>query len=125
MYLVYGILIGIGMGGIFISIVINLPRWFIARRNKMNGIVMAGMGVGTLVGSPIVYRSISTYGWQKSYNIIGIAFLLIVLAGAQFMRQDPSQVGQVSYDKIDIGKPGVQVEGPQLFTERSYPEGLC
>ncbi len=91
LYLVYGIMIGTGMAGIFVPVITDLSRWFTARRNTMNGIALAGTGVGTLVVAPVAYWLISTYSWQKAYIVIGIAFMLLVLVPAQFMRRLPSQ----------------------------------
>jgi MFS transporter, OFA family, oxalate/formate antiporter len=97
MYVIYGLIIGIGMGGIFVPVSTTLPRWFIARRNSANGIALVGMGVGTLIVSPIAYWLVTTYKWPLSYVIIGIAFLLVVLTAAFFLRADPSEVGQKPY----------------------------
>jgi MFS family permease len=104
MYLVYGIIIGTGMSGVFIPVITNLSRWFIARRSTMNGIVLTGMGLGTLIVSPIAYWLVSTYSWQTAYIAIGIAFLFVVLVSAQFMRQDPFKMGQQPFTKIIPGQ---------------------
>jgi OFA family oxalate/formate antiporter-like MFS transporter len=114
MYLVYGVLIGGGMAGVFIPVIATLPRWFIARRNTMNGIVLAGMGVGTLVISPIAYWLISTHDWQFSYIVIGLAFLFIVLLSALFMKLDPVKAGQSPYNKPETS------QRVQKAVERSY-----
>jgi MFS family permease len=110
MYLVYGIIIGVGMSGIFVPVITNLSRWFIVRRNTTNGIVMAGMGVGTLIVSPVAYRLILSYQWQKSYLILGTIFLVIVLVSTQFMRRDPAQVGQIPFNRLSNGKPSLKSE---------------
>jgi MFS family permease len=104
MYILYGILVGTGLSAVFVPVVTNLPRWFIARRNTMSGVVLAGMGVGTLAMSPVIYWLITKYGWQTSYIFLGVFFLVIVVAAAQFMKLDPSQVGQVPYNKPSSGK---------------------
>jgi OFA family oxalate/formate antiporter-like MFS transporter len=97
MYLIYGVIIGIGMGGIFVPVSTSLPRWFIARRNSANGIALVGMGVGTLIISPIAYWLVTTYKWPLSYVVIGIAFLIIVLTSALFTKADPSEIDQKPY----------------------------
>jgi OFA family oxalate/formate antiporter-like MFS transporter len=97
MYLIYGVMIGIGMGGIFVPVSTTLPRWFIARRNSANGMALVGNGVGTLIISPVAYWLVSTYKWPLSYVIIGAAFLVIVLAAASFTKASPAEVGQQPY----------------------------
>jgi MFS family permease len=61
MYLIYGLLIGIGMSGVFVPVISIIPRWFIAKRNTVNGIVLAGMGLGNLAIAPLAYWIISSY----------------------------------------------------------------
>jgi MFS family permease len=97
MYLIYGVMIGIGMGGIFVPVSTTLPRWFVARRNTANGLGLVGMGIGTLIISPIAYWLVTTYRWPTSYVIIGIAFLIIVVSAALFTKSDPAEVGQQPY----------------------------
>jgi MFS family permease len=97
MYLIYGVIIGIGMGGIFVPVNTTLPRWFVARRNVANGLSLVGMGVGTLIMSPIAYWLVTTYKWPASYVIVGIAFLIIVVTAALFTKSDPAEVGQKPY----------------------------
>ncbi len=97
MYIIYGVIIGLGMGAIFVPVSTTLPRWFVARRNMSNGIALVGMGVGTLMIAPIAHWLVTTYQWPTSYMIIGIAFLIIVLAAASFTKANPAEVGQKPY----------------------------
>lgn len=105
MYLLYGLFIGGGMAGIFVPFITNLPRWFIARRNTMTGIVMSGMGVGTLIISPVAYWLVSTYDWQTTYIAIGAAFLVIVLISSLFLKKDPAAIGQSPYSRPESSRP--------------------
>jgi MFS family permease len=95
-YLFYGI-VGIGMGGFNVSLVSTVSRWFVKRRGMMTGIVLAGGGAGSLVTPPIANWLITLYDWRWSYAIMGILIFIIVLLGAQFLRRDPAQLGQLPY----------------------------
>ena len=53
LYLFYGVIIGIGMAGAFVALLSTVARWFVKRRGMMTGIVIAGMGIGTLFMPPI------------------------------------------------------------------------
>jgi len=98
MYLLYGVVVGIGMGGGFVPIITSISRWFISRRSMMNGIVLSGVGIGMLVTPPIANWLIARYHWSQSYIILGTAVFLIMVISAQFLRRDPSQVGQSPYN---------------------------
>ena len=72
LYLLYGVLIAMGMGGFWTPLVSIVARWFMARRGLMTGIVVSGIGVGTFVIVILVNRLITTYDWRTTYIIIGI-----------------------------------------------------
>jgi MFS family permease len=99
LYLFYGAIIGVGMSGAWVPLVSTVARWFVKRRSLMTGIVAAGIGVGTLVASPVANWLISTYGWRTSYIIVGSTVLVLLVLAAQLLRRDPAKVGQVPYGK--------------------------
>jgi len=97
LYLFYGIILGIGMGAMFVPIVSMTARWFDARRNLMTGLVSSGAGAGMLVIPSSTAHLIDRYGWRTSFLIIGIAVPIVIFIAAQFMRRDPESVGTVPY----------------------------
>ena len=52
LYLFYGAIVGAGMGGSFTPLMSTVARWFMGRRSTMTGIVVAGTGIGALIGPP-------------------------------------------------------------------------
>ena len=112
LYLFYGVLVGIGMGGSFVPMASTVARWFVRRRGMMTGIAVSGLGVGTLIMPPIANWLISSYGWRNSYIVVGIAALVLVILAAQVLRYDPRQVGQLPYGENEIEeKDGTNVTG--------------
>lgn len=96
LFLVYGVIIGLG-SGVFAPMVSLVAKWFVQKRAAMTGIVISGLGVATLVGSPATNLLVSAYGWRLSYVISGLVVAVIVIIAAQFMRRDPHQTGQIAY----------------------------
>ena len=94
LYLFYGVIVAIGMSGAFIPMVSTVARWFVKRRGLMTGVVVAGIGLGTMFIPPIASRLIAAYGWSNSYIIVGIIALVFIILAAQFLRRDPAQMGQ-------------------------------
>ena len=72
----------------------------------MTGIAMAGIGAGTFIFSPMANWLVSVYQWRTSYIVVGGLALVIVIAVAQLLKRDPSQVGQVPYGKAEGREPG-------------------
>ena len=97
LYLFYGLIIGIGMGGGFAPLAATVARWFIVRRGIMTGVVVGGLGIGTLIGPPIASLLISIYDWRVSYIVIGCVVLVLVTVIAQLLRQEPGRMGLLPY----------------------------
>jgi len=117
LYLFYGVLVGIGASGGFVPINSTIARWFVRRRGMMTGVAISGMGVGTIV-MPVVARwLISTYDWRFSYLIVGIVVLVVSVAAAQFLRRDPSKMGQLPYGEGEVKQEGLIVK-PEGFSFR-------
>jgi len=117
LYLFYGMIIGIGMGGAFVPLVSTVARWFVARRSMMTGIIIAGFGIGGLIIPPVAGYLISIYGWRISYIILGSLILVVVVLAAQFLKRDPTKMGQLPYgdnkrgeDELKFGTEGFSIK---------------
>jgi MFS family permease len=114
LYLFYGVIIGTGMGGSFVPLISIVVRWFVKRRSMMTGIVSAGIGAGTLIIPPMASRLITIYHWRTAYILLGITALILVVLAAQFLKRDPTQMGQVPYGQDELEAKTVG-SGTQLF----------
>lgn len=97
LYVFYGLITGIGMGGVFVALLSTVARWFIKRRGTMTGTVLTGIGLGTLVVTPTANWLISVFQWRASFAIVGGTVLVIGIIAAQFLRRDPSGMGLTAY----------------------------
>ncbi len=93
LYLLYGVLIGIGVSGGPVPLMSTVARWFHARRGLMTGIVMAGVGLGTMVVPPLADWLIRTLSWRSSFVAVGVLLLVAIPLTAQFLRRDPAGMG--------------------------------
>ena len=115
LYLIYGMFIGISMGGQFVSLLSTIARWFSKRRGIMTGIVIAGIGIGGFIMAPIANYLISIYDWRISYIIMGSAVLVIGVLAAQFLRRDPAKMGVSPYGANNEEKHGLTAVEEGLF----------
>jgi len=88
-YLIYGLLLPAGIGGLWPSLLSTLARWFKARRGMMTGISTAGIGIGTMIFPPILSHLIINYSWRTTYLIAGLIALVVMLPIALLIRARP------------------------------------
>jgi MFS family permease len=100
LYLFYGLIMGIGMGGAFVPLLTTVARWFDRRRGMMTGIVTAGIGIGALIGPPTANWLIARYNWRVAYLITGGIVLGSILVLAQFIRLDTAPSGKEGRDVL-------------------------
>ena len=117
LYLLYGVMIAMGMSGGFVPLTSTVARWFTKRRGVMTGITISGVGVGVIVVPPLASHLIVSYGWRTSYLIIGVAALALITLAAQFLRRDPAQMGLLPYGEgeVEAESPNLEAEGASLL----------
>ncbi len=89
LYLGYGVVGGFGMGMGYITPVATLVKWFPDRRGLMTGVAVCGYGAGALVMSPVAARLIVSNGIPFTFAALGVVYLVVVVAAAQFYANPP------------------------------------
>ena len=92
-YLVYSLIVGIGLSGVFAIATSTTTRWFVKRRGLALGIVSAGVGIGILTMLPVAEHLIFTFAWSKAYFIIGIVAWVLMITSALFLRRNSEEMG--------------------------------
>jgi MFS family permease len=121
LYLFYGVIIGIGMGGAWVPLLSTVARWFVKRRGVMSGFVLIGNSLGALIIPPIANQLLSIYDWRLSYVIMGGLVILLVVSIAQFLKRDPAQIGLIPYGENNVTET-VSRTGSDGF---SFREAVC
>jgi len=93
----FGLFVGIGFGGVAIPASVTTSRWFVKRRGLMTGIVIAGIGAGTIVMPIVAEKLITAFDWRNSFVIIGLIALILGIPAALFLKRDPSDMGKSAY----------------------------
>jgi MFS family permease len=92
LYLFFGVIIGIGMSGIWIPLLSTVARWFERSRSLMTGITISGLTVGQIIGPPVISRLIDRYDWRDTYTILGITVFVIVVLSALLLQRKPEGI---------------------------------
>jgi MFS family permease len=126
LYLFYGLMVGFGMSIAFTPLVATSSRWFVSKRGLAVGIVVAGIGMGTVVMSPLARHLIATFEWRLSYVIIALLAWLIIIPAALFMRRSPEEKGLLALgqaEAIAADKENVAAEGKSPVSEAGLSLG--
>lgn len=89
LYFCYGVLVGFGVGTMYVCALSAAARWFEDRKGFAMGIVAMGFGLGGFFFGGIVGQFISTYGWQWAFRVLSVASLLLLVGGSLLLRYPP------------------------------------
>ena len=125
LYLFYGVIFGIGMGGAFVALLSTVARWFVKRRGLMTGLTISGIGIGQVIFPPVSNWLISTFDWKESYLILGSILLVIGVLLAQLLKRDPGKVGLTpdgdnQIEKLEVRKDDQGFSIRQAIRTRQY-----
>ena len=89
-YLTYGLGVGFAVACGYVPMVSVVGSWFERRRATALGVAVAGIGLGTLVGSPVAAALIDATSWRTTYVIFGIVGGILLLAAASVAERGPA-----------------------------------
>src|SRR5215211_6639988 len=89
LYLTYGFVAGAGIGLGYIVPVATLIKWFPDKRGFITGIAVAGFGGGAFVTALVAKGLVSSFGPFRTFTILGILYLVMVVGAALFMKNPP------------------------------------
>jgi MFS family permease len=105
-YLYYGIIIGVGLSGVVVPLLSTVAKWFTVRRSLMTGIAATGVGVGILIGPPVVNKLVLAYDWRVSYLILGGFLLVVVVLISQWLKRPAPSTRLTSDEVSKVSTPG-------------------
>ncbi len=119
-YLIWGVLFGVGGGSCYIPVTSTIPRWFAKRRGIAVGITVTGIGLGGVISPTLAQWLISSYDWRQACIILGLITSIIIIPLAQFMKHSPQRVGLKPYGEngtIEDKQPSASIVGGLSFKQ--------
>ncbi len=110
----FGVFGGIGIGFGYAAATPAAVKWFPASKTGLiAGLVVAGFGLASVYIAPIAQVLLNAYGVSTTMMIFGVAFFIIVVSLAQFLRNPPP--GYVPVDlKADTRPTGIAASRPPV-----------
>lgn len=87
------LLVGLGVGLVYVPAVSTIQRWFVVRRSHASGLALAGTGLGTLVGPMVAGWLMRHLSWQATMQVYAAVIALVGLAAAFSLRGRPEELG--------------------------------
>ena len=108
-YVTYGVGVGAALAFGYVPVVSAVATWFDKKRSTATGIAVAGIGVGTMVGSPASAALINATSWRTTYVIYAIVGPALLLASASLAKKGPA-----------AAHPGKLPRFVELFAKRDF-----
>src|SRR5581483_6371835 len=87
LYLCFGVIGGLGNGFGYATPIPVMAKWFPDKR----GLAVGGYGAGSAIFGPLSQlKLIPTYGLPATFQILGVIFLVMTVAGAVLLRNPPA-----------------------------------
>ncbi|MFC2068995.1 MFS transporter [Chloroflexota bacterium] len=90
-YISYSLSFAIGSGPIWILASSIALRWFVKERRLASGVVASGMGIGSMVMTPLSVWLIASYDWQTSFFILALLAFIIIIPCALLPKGAPHE----------------------------------
>jgi MFS transporter, OFA family, oxalate/formate antiporter len=111
----YGVIAGFGLGMGYIVPIAMLQKWFPDKRGLITGIAVGGFGFGAFVTSPVAQQLVEgTRVPTRAFLPLGVAYLVMTLAGAWFFRNPPAGYAVPGWTPRTTGRA---VEGGRDYTQ--------
>ncbi|MEK8023574.1 MAG: OFA family MFS transporter [Candidatus Hydrogenedentota bacterium] len=115
----FGIVAGIGMGGAYVTPLATTIKWWADKRGLMTGLVVMGMGAGSIIGGiggPIL---IDKVGILNTFIIFGAAFGTIITICGAFLKNPPK-----GYRTPGWTPPKVEDESRRIVRHQFSPKEM-
>lgn len=89
LYLCYGVLSGLGVGFIYPSMMAYVVRLFPDRSGMASGLGTAAYGSGAILWAPAATALMEGVGMPRAFQILGILFAVVILAGSLLLSDPP------------------------------------
>lgn len=94
LWLTYGVMGGTGMGFTYSTTIACAQKWYPEKRGFITGIIVAALGFGGVLLTPIIELLISRFGGVgagelKTFMVLSLIFIIICTIGGMFIKNPP------------------------------------
>ncbi|QNO13727.1 OFA family MFS transporter [Alkalicella caledoniensis] len=90
LYLYYGVVVGLGVGFVYVCPLTTCLKWFPDRKGFITGVSLGAFGTGSLIFKPLIEYLLANYGVSNTFQFLAIIFFVIIIIGAQLLKNPPN-----------------------------------
>ena len=111
LYLSWGLAVGIGVGSSYSPTATAVSRWFVRKKGLCVGLVVSGLGLGTVIYPPLFESIMARWGWRTAAVVLGLVVWVVYFACTLIIRGDPAAKNLVP---LGLENPHGQADGSSL-----------
>jgi MFS transporter, OFA family, oxalate/formate antiporter len=111
----YGLIAGAGVGIVYGVPIAVTAKWFPDKKGLAVGLTVIGFGLSPLVTAPLAKTLIDSYGISSTFQILGGAFTIILLAIASQLKFPPTD-----WQTASSGTAAAVISTDDLFSSPSF-----
>lgn len=124
LWLSYGVLGGVGMGFAYTTTIATCQKWFPDKKGMVTGIIVAALGFGGLIFTPIAEALIAQFGVLNTFAIFAAMFIFVSVVGSYFIKNPPDGYKPEGWNppaanlKVSSGynfRPSEALKTPQFY----------
>ncbi len=90
----YGVMGGIGMGAAYTPTIANAQRWYPENKGLITGIIVAALGLGGVVFTPVISSILTAFGGSgvgdsKTFLVLGAIVFVVTVGCSFFLYESP------------------------------------
>ena len=94
LWISYGVMGGVGMGFTYSTTIACVQRWYPHKKGFITGVVVASLGFGGVVFTPIIESLITAFGGEGSgesgvFMVLSLVFLTVCTCGSFLLKSPP------------------------------------
>ncbi len=122
LWLTYGAMGGIGMGFTYSTTIACAQKWFPQKKGLITGIIVAALGMGGVVFTPMIETLIANFGGtgvgeMQTFFVLGFIFLGVCTVGGLFLKDAPeaTPAANANAPAVINYTPSQMLKTPQFY----------
>lgn len=120
LYLTYGILGGLGVGIVYTCTTATIQKWFFDKRGFATGVMVGAFGFSLVIFSPLADTLLENLGVPATFEILGVAFLIVCTLAALFLVNPPADYAVGKEKKVVVSTAQKQYTVKEMIRRRSF-----